>query len=246
VIVTFDDGYDDNYHNAFPVLRSLDIPATLFVSTGYVGQEKTFWFDLIANILFHVPVGPVSLKGFNMDLRVDADVNSRRLATGRLIAALKRVSNERRLEFLDGFEREHGHVVSDDDAARSRPLAWSHIHEMSAAGVEFGSHTVTHPILSRLDDDALERELVQSRDTLERELGRTISILAYPVGGPGEFNEKVVEVARAVGYRLGVSYVPGVNRLDRLDRFRLRRQHVERYTTDEYFSGLLSWPEVFR
>ena len=246
VIVTFDDGYDDNYYNAFPVLRSFGIPATVFVSTGYIGQGKPFWFDLVAHILFRIPVGAVSLKGFDMDLRVDDDVESRRTATAKLIGALKRVSNQCRLEFLNGFEREYSYVVDGDGFERSRPLDWSHVREMSAAGIEFGSHTVTHPILSKLDDDTLERELVLSKETLERELGKPMSILAYPVGGPEEFNEKVVEVAQAVGYRAGVSYVPGVNKMDHLDRFRLRRQHVERYTTADYFSGLLSWPEVFR
>ncbi len=246
VIVTFDDGYDDNYHNAFPVLKSLRIPATLFVSTGYIGHGKPFWFDLVAHILYQAPAGSVSLNGFDMTLRLDNDVESRRVATARLIGALKRVSNHRRLEFLDRFEREYSHVVNNDGYKRSRPLEWSHIREMSAAGIEFGSHTVSHPILSRLDDAALRQELIQSRETLEHELGKPVSVLAYPVGGAEEFNEKVIEVAQSAGYRLGVSYMQGVNRLGSLDRFRLRRQHVERYTTAPYFSGLLSLPEIFR
>jgi peptidoglycan/xylan/chitin deacetylase (PgdA/CDA1 family) len=246
VIVTFDDGYDDNYHNSFPVLRSLGIPATLFVATGYIGRGKPFWFDLVANILYHAPPGRVSLNGFDMDLCLDDDVGSRRVATARLVGALKRVSNQRRLEFLEWFEEEYCHVVNADESSRSRPLDWSHIREMSAAGIEFGSHTVTHPILSTLDDAALRQELVQSRETLEHELAKPVTVLAYPVGGPEEFNEKVVEMAQAAGYRLGVSYMQGVNRLRGLDRFRLRRQHVERYTSPPYFAGLLSLPEMFR
>jgi peptidoglycan/xylan/chitin deacetylase (PgdA/CDA1 family) len=117
---------------------------------------------------------------------------------------------------------------------------------MSAAGIEIGSHTVSHPILSMLDDASLTRELVDSRHTLEHELGKPVSVLAYPVGGAQEFNDKVVEVAQATGYRLGVSYMQGVNRLGGLDPFRLRRQHVERYTTAPYFSAQLSLPELFR
>ena len=245
MIVSFDDGYDDNYLNAFPVLRSLEIPATIFVSTGYIGSGKPFWFDLVAHILYHAPNGSLTVKALGIALSLDTGVDSRRIAASRLVGALKRVSNAQRLDILDWFEREHGDAMKSGDFRLSHPLDWDQIREMSAAGIEFGSHTVSHPILSRLDDEELRQELTQSRLRLEQELGKPAPVLAYPVGGPEEFNEKVVQAATAAGYRLGVCYMPGVNRLGDVDRFRLRRQHVERYTSNAYFSGLLSLPEIF-
>lgn len=245
VIVSFDDGYDDNYLNAFPVLRSLGMPATIFVSTGYVGSGKPFWFDLATHILYHLPNGNLTVKDLGITLPLDTDVNSRRIAAGRLVGALKRVGNAQRLGILDWLEREHGDAMRPADFRLSRPLSWDQIREMSAAGIEFGSHTVNHPILSRLDDEELRRELTDSRLRLEQELGKPAPVLAYPVGGPEEFNDRVVRAATAAGYRLGVSYMPGVNRLGDMDRFRLRRQHVERYVSNAYFAGLLSLPEIF-
>ncbi len=245
VIVTFDDGYDDNYHNAFPVLRALGMPATFFVSTGYIGQAKPFWFDLVAHILYRAPSGPVSLEHLGMTLHLEDDVESRRVAADRLVGALKRVDNQQRLTFLDWLEQKYSHAVNADDFRRSRPMDWDHLREMSAAGIEIASHTVTHPILSMLDDTALMRELVESKRTLEHEIGKPISVLAYPVGGAQEFNDKVVEMAQTAGYRLGVSYMQGVNRLGDFDPFRLQRQHVERYTTTAYFAAQLSLPELF-
>lgn len=246
LIVTFDDGYDDNYYNAFPVLKALGIPATVFVSTGYIGSGKPFWFDMVAHIVYKSPVGPLPANDLGITLQLDANVASRRVATANLIGVLKRVSNQRRVEFLNRLEHHHGHVVDTDAFRLSRPLDWNQVREMSAAGIEFGSHTVTHPILSMLDEASLGCELAQSRSDLERKLGKLVSVLAYPVGGPEEFNEKVIDAAQSTGYRLGVSYMQGINRLQGLDRFRLRRQHVERYTSAPYFSGLLSLPEVFR
>lgn len=245
VIVSFDDGYDDNYLNAFPVLRSLEMPATIFVSTGYIGSGKPFWFDLVAHILYHAPGGTMTVKALGITLSLDTGVDSRRVAACRLVSALKRVSNAQRLDILDWLEHEHGAAMRPADFCLSRPLDWNQIREMSAAGIEFGSHTVNHPILSRLDDDELRQELTESRLHLERELGKPAPVLAYPVGGPEEFNEKVTQAATAAGYRLGVSYMPGVNRLGNMDRFRLRRQHVERYISNAYFAGLLSLPEIF-
>lgn len=245
VIVTFDDGYDDNYLNAFPLLRSLGVPATIFVSTGYIGSGKPFWFDLVAHILHHAPVETLTVHDLDMNLTLGASVDSRRKAASRLVGELKRVSNARRLDILDRLERQYAGAMNPGEFRLSRPLDWSQIREMSAAGIEFGSHTVSHPILSRLDDDELERELTVSREHLEQELGMPAPVLAYPVGGPEEFNDKVVRAAGAAGYRLGVSYMPGVNRLGDMDRFRLRRQHVERYVSNAWFSGLLSLPEIF-
>lgn len=244
VIVTFDDGYDDNYFHAFPVLKSLGMPATIFVSTGYVGGDKPFWFDLLACIAHSAPAGPMAVSELGMTLTLD-DVASRRAAAARLVSALKRVPNGKRLMIFERLEKEYASTMKSVDFRQSRPLNWDQIREMSAAGIEFGSHTVSHPILSRLDDAGLTEELTESRLCLERQLGLPAPVLAYPVGGHDEFNEKVVQAASAAGYRLGVSYVPGVNKPGRMDPFRLRRQHVERYVSNAYFSGLLSLPEIF-
>lgn len=244
VIVTFDDGYDDNYFNAFPILKSLGMPATIFVSTGYIGSEKPFWFDLVACMAHCAPNGCLTVEELNLDLAL-SDAASRRIAAASLVSALKRVHNNKRLMILERLEKQYAGFMKSVDFRLSRPLSWDQIREMSEAGIEFGSHTVSHPILSRLDDAELRRELVESRSCLEQRLGRPATVLAYPVGGFDEFNEKVVQAAIAAGYGLGVSYVPGVNRPGDMDRFRLRRQHVERYTSNAYFSGLLSLPEIF-
>lgn len=246
VIVTFDDGYEDNYSNAFPVLRSLAMPATVFVSTGYIGSGRPFWFDMVTHILYHAPVAALTVRELDMTLSLDGGVDSRRRAARHLVDALKRVGNAQRLDILALLEREHAGAVKPGEFRLARPLDWDQVREMSAAGIEFGSHTVSHPILSRLEDGELERELADSKRRLEQELGKPVPVLAYPVGGTGEFNDGVVRAAAAAGYRLGVSYVPGANRLGSLDRFRLRRQHVERYTSNADFSGLLSLPEIFR
>lgn len=245
VIVTFDDGYDDNYVNAFPVLRSLEMPATIFISTGYVGSGKPFWFDLVAHILYHASNGTLNVNELDLALSLDSGVDSRRAAAAVLVAKLKRVNNAQRLKCLGWLESEFAGAMKISEFRLSRPLDWNQIREMSAAGMEFGSHTVSHPILSRLDATELQQELTESRQQLEKELGKVAPVLAYPVGGPEEFNDAVVRAAVTAGYRLGASYMPGVNRLGSMDRFRLRRQHVERYVSNAYFSGLLSLPEIF-
>jgi peptidoglycan/xylan/chitin deacetylase (PgdA/CDA1 family) len=82
-----------------------------------------------------------------------------------------------------------------------RPLAWTQVREMRAAGLEIGAHTYSHPNLIRLDRDAAMHELRLSKDVLEERIGTPVDLMAYPFGKPGrQFNETTVGVAREVGY----------------------------------------------
>jgi peptidoglycan/xylan/chitin deacetylase (PgdA/CDA1 family) len=243
VAVTFDDGHRDNYTNAFPVLRRVGVPATIFLSTGYMDREETFWFDEVAFRLHRTPRRELELSTLGLRVMLGSG-GERRRATEDVLERLKVVPNTQRLAALRELAAESG-VDGTGGDARSRPLTWEQVREMRDGGVEFGSHTVSHPILSRLGDEELRVELEGSRLDLERELGRPVECLAYPVGGETAYDERVVEVARACGYRLGLSYVSGVNPWPPRDRYRLRRLHVERYTTRARFSGMLAFPGLF-
>lgn len=243
VVVTFDDGHRDNYTNAFPVLRRLGVPATVFLSTGYMDREGTFWFDEVAFRLHRTPRHELEVPTLGLRLALGSPAQRRR-ATEDVLTRLKEVPNTERLAALSELARE-SRVDGLEADARSRPLTWQQVREMRDGGVEFGSHTVSHPILSRLRDEELRVELWSSKEELERQLGRRVECLAYPVGGEAAYDQRVVEVARECGYRLALTYVPGVNPWPPADRYRLRRLHVERYTTRARFTGMLAFPRLF-
>lgn len=242
VAVTFDDGHADNFTHAFPVLAATGVPATIFLSTGYIGGRATFWFDDVAFRLRTTPRGRIRIDALGLDLAL-TDVRSRRAAAARTLRAMKEVPDARRLEALDELTRESG--VGNVQDPRSRPLTWEEVGKMREGGIEFGSHTVSHPILSRIGDEALRRELSDSRSELERRLGIEVRTLAYPVGGEAEYDDRTVRVARECGYRMALSYVSGVDAWPPRDPYRLRRLHVERYTTRPRFEAMLAFPGVF-
>jgi peptidoglycan/xylan/chitin deacetylase (PgdA/CDA1 family) len=242
VAVTFDDGHRDNYTHAFPVLREAGVPATIFLSTGYVGGPGTFWFDEAAFRLRTMPAGVRRIASLDLDLELDG-MPSRVAATDRVLAALKAVPDARRHEALAEIARASGIARVDD--ARSAVLDWEQVREMHANGVEFGSHTVTHPILSNASDAAIREELQESRRAIEARLDAPAETLAYPVGGEAAFDSRVVESAKACGYALGMTYVPGVNAWPLPDAFGVRRLHVERYTSRARFRAMLEMPDVF-
>ncbi|MBI5761247.1 MAG: polysaccharide deacetylase family protein [Planctomycetales bacterium] len=244
IIVTFDDGYDDNYLHAFPVLHAMGIPATMFISTGYIGTAKTYWYDHLSHLLLTTKRSSVFVAGLNESLEL-GDVRSRRVATRRLLSHLKRVPNDQRLATIDELD-----ASLDGDADRSAtfesgPMTWQQVCEMSAAGIEIGSHSESHPILANVSDGELHHELDESKRSIQSYVRRPVTAISYPVGGTTAFDNRVCAAVKSVGYRFGVAYVPGTNPMNALDHFGLRRLHVERYTDRAYFASMLNLPEVF-
>jgi peptidoglycan/xylan/chitin deacetylase (PgdA/CDA1 family) len=243
VVITFDDGFEDNYTHAFPILREFGMPATIFISTGLISSGETFWFDRVSQLVMSNPGKEVSV-GLDR-VRIPQDRGEARLATHCLLRLLKRVTNKLRLATLAEWEKTLGPAAGPSHTAYSRPMTWDQIREMAAEGIEFGSHTVSHPILSRCDDIELEYELTASRDAIARELGQVPASISFPVGGRAAFDSRVIEATRLAGYRIAASYVHGMNLMSSLDRFALKRIHVERYHDASYFPAMVEYPEWF-
>lgn len=244
LVVTFDDGFDDNYHHAYRILKDVGIPATFFVSTGYIGTEEVFWFDWLAHLLMKAPVGTIRIPELATALPAANDATARRDATNQLLAKIKTLSERRRLEILEELQslgREH---CDPEAASKSRPMNWQQVHEMHEGGMEIGSHTVTHPILATMEPESMHWELKQSKAELEKRLNAPVQVIGYPVGTSDAFNTAVVDGVQNAGYAMACSYIAGTNPLGRLDRFRMRRQHIERYTSRVYFEALLSFPSA--
>ncbi len=244
IVVTFDDGYADIFVHAYPILRSLGVPATVFLSTGYVGKKEVFWFDRVSNMLFHAAPGMWQLPGLAQPHSL-SDISSRRRAAESVLAYLKELPDPLRREKIECLATTLKFSPHPDDADLSVTLTWDQVREMSNNGIEFGSHAISHPILTKLDDAALEFELVESRASIERQLGKVTNVIAYPEGGPNAFNDRVITAVKRAGYQLALSYIPGPNYLDRVNRFAMPRLQVERNTTTAWFRAMLELPSVF-
>lgn len=189
-VLTFDDGYAGNYEAAWPVLREAGVPATVFVTTGFLDGGE-LWFDA-----------------------------AHRYLTGAEVERLKRLApreRERRLRQL----RQAGPPPRSAPPP-ARPLPWSAVREMRAAGIEIGCHTVTHPLLAQLPRRRQEEEIHQSCARIAAETGAAPVSFAYPNGSPADFGPETVEILRAAGLRAACTTVRGANRPG-CDLFRLRR-----------------------
>lgn len=246
VLVTFDDGFVDNFEIAFPILRKYQIPGIFFVSTGYIGTPDAFWFERVANAVTSTTASEVRIDSAGIHTKIPKDINQRRAISATLLNKLKSMPDTKRREAVD----EAVAVLSNDrsivDAHSAVAMSWDQAREMAAGGMEFGSHTVTHPVLANIESDSmLSHELTDSKRRIEAELGLPVTALAYPVGGQRAFSDRVVTATQAAGYQVGLTYIRGVNATRALNPFKLRRIAVERYTSRPTFAASLAIPSVF-
>jgi peptidoglycan/xylan/chitin deacetylase (PgdA/CDA1 family) len=241
VAVTFDDGFNDTYRHAFPALRRHAIPATVFLSTGYIDSGEPFWFERAALLMMRAPPGTIALPSHEHPLPAGDSLRQRHGALRLLQRYLQDQPDAHRKALLDEWvEHVPGRRPSPADAAR--PLDWAQVREMAAAGVDFGTHSVTHANLAKLPDSALTWELANSKLALENQLGRDIDTLAYPIGTRASFDARVMGHVREAGYRLAMSFVLGANWQQSLSPFELRRQAVSLTTSRSCFKALVSVP----
>jgi len=196
-VITFDDGWLDNYAHAYPLLRTYGLPATIFLPTDLVGTDEWLWSDRLGALLQRRGRGTPD------------DWNA-------AIERAKTLTDDARAKLLDDLDREAGgHYLP-----LRRFVDWSEVREMSRGGITFGSHTCTHVNLNRLDAADLTRELRGPLETLRQQCISHVPVLAYP---NGDHTDAVVEAARAAGYRAAVTTNPGLESRRPADRFRLKR-----------------------
>jgi peptidoglycan/xylan/chitin deacetylase (PgdA/CDA1 family) len=246
LLITFDDGYRDNYTTAYPILRRYGLPATIFVVPTYLGTGVAPWWDRVNYFLKHTPQCQINLCQIEpLSLRLDT-WDQRLAAAETVLTVLKRVPEEDREELLAELHAACG-VDVPEELARDLFCSWDEVREMSSHGIEIGAHSLTHPILSRVTDEArLAEEIGRPRQIIAERIGRTPTAMAYPVGGLWTFDARVLRLVAEAGYDFGVSYVQGINEWSRLDRYALRRIRTEVYDDTGHFRAKLGWPEWVR
>jgi peptidoglycan/xylan/chitin deacetylase (PgdA/CDA1 family) len=242
LIITFDDGYRDNYTNAFPILKEMGFSATIFLAVGHISQAKLFWWDFIAYCFKQTPLSSVTLPLFNSEPLSLADARARRKATDCVLDWIKEVPEEVKSKFVATLA-ENLEVRLPENLATGVHLTWDEVREMVAGGLEFGSHTMTHPILSNVQPAQLAEEISESKKIMERELEREAIAFSYPVGGRTSFNEVVKDVVKKCGFRYAVSYREGVAKKTS-DPYSLPRIHIETSHSLNLFRANLMYPKI--
>jgi len=188
IVITFDDGYYDNYEIALKILKEEDVAATFFISTRNLDSEKLFWWDELA-------VHLETIKQYS------------KLSESQLHTILKNKSPNEQEMFFEQY-RPYYKSVDSDTMEYYRFLNPEELYEFSKNSlVTIGAHTVNHPKLSILNREIIKRELQESKDRIEKIIKKEVSVFAYPFGGYMDYNRDVIEVCNEVGFKKAATTV---------------------------------------
>lgn len=183
-VITFDDGYRDNYTQAFPVLKKYSLPATIFLTTDFIGTNRRLWWDEIDFLLEKENGGvPPDIYPKEVEkclLEIEAkEGKDRKRAINKLISILRNMIKSVKEEVMDNIR-----------AAREKPgaafdrimLSWGEVAEMRRKGISFGAHTRSHIILTEVPIERATKEIVESKAAIEARLKEPVIHFAYPSG----------------------------------------------------------------
>ena len=222
VAVTFDDGYRDLHTHALPVLRKYQIPATIYLPVACIESGEVPWYDRIFLALKVYPKDKLEIV-LDRPRRFGLDSSKVRLETAaEIIQYLRTLPDENRKEFCAGLEKQ---IALPPEELKDRMLTWDQIRAMCRERITFGSHTMTHPAVSRLAAAQLEHELGESKRALELRIGRPAVHFAYPFGKPADCGTDAQQYLVNYGYRSASTTVEGTNEPGD-NRYAMRRSQV--------------------
>jgi peptidoglycan/xylan/chitin deacetylase (PgdA/CDA1 family) len=236
-LITFDDGYLDNYQHAFPILKSHGVVAAFFLVSSFVGASQLPWWDRIAWVVRRSRKQRLLLR-YPRPIECPLPPGRRTIEIQNLLNAFKSAETTDPDRFLSELEAECDIEPAASESTRLF-LDWEEAREMARAGMAIGSHTHTHRILAKLTTAEQGSELRTSRELIRAGLGSELSsssdVLAYPVGGRSSFDGVTRASLKEAGYRAAFSYYGGLNLPEGYDRFDVRRVSVDAGTTVSRF-----------
>ncbi|MFN8473386.1 MAG: polysaccharide deacetylase family protein [Anaerolineae bacterium] len=244
LLITFDDGYRDNFEYALPILRKYNLPAVIFLITEQLGNPSPPWWDECAYYFARTPRQSVDLPLIGTcSLASDRE---RDAALERLIASLKGLREDAQQTLMRSVQEALG--VEDRPHDPRLFMTWDEVRVLVANNIACQPHTLTHPILSHLDHAEMLRQIAESRQRVESETQQPALAFAYPNGSPADYNREAVELLGSLGYSVGFTMTRGPVDLDLVrDRpFEVPRIFVGHWDNLHSFalkvSGLLALP----
>lgn len=212
LVLTFDDGYHDNYTYGYKLAREMQIPITIFLIPGYIESGDHFWWLEGKRLVKRTQVDKVTVEGllYHLDQIEErnrlAQTIDARLRNSRSVAEREAFLSTIR----ESLKVSTSFTIEDEDTL---PLTWAEIRKMEESGlVSFGAHTLHHPILAYLaDPDEVKREVGECLTVLEQRLGHPVRTFAYPIGKFEHFGEEGLQAVKASGYKWALTTIEAVN-----------------------------------
>lgn len=224
VVITFDDGYRNNFTTALPILTRHGVRPVVFMTAGLAGSKEGVWVDVLRKCV-------MGRGGMDIHIEIDGEskdyplrgMKERRTSLDALKSMLKRCSEEEKLRVIDRLRKGSDVVANEPDDAI---LDWNEL-KMLSRDADIGSHGMTHAILTRCDRKQGKAEICKSKALLEKSLRKKVTAFAYPNGRPGDFDETHKKMLQDCGYGCALSTTQGSHaHNEATDMYALRRVSI--------------------
>jgi peptidoglycan/xylan/chitin deacetylase (PgdA/CDA1 family) len=216
-LITFDDGWVDNFDNALPVLRQYELPAVVFLPTSYIGERRLFWQEALTHLLIRVATAvrdePARRPRFSelltphgLEHLLELPDHDPRAPIVSAIGSQKRASVCAVSRLLAALTSELGLRI-DELGVNDGFISWDQVKAMSSQGIEFGAHGAEHRLLTEVPPQEAREEIRASREVLRAKSVETVPAFCYP---NGYLASDIVDMVRAAGYRLAFTTEDGL------------------------------------
>ena len=223
VIITFDDGFENNFKVAVPILKKLNLPCIFYISTGMIGKKNMFWVDKIEDIINRTKRKYIDLKleknfRFSLKSKLEKIKAVKKIKKYcKSISALKKDILINNLSIISKIK------PSNRYSKNYRVMNWKQLKLIAKNDLfEIGGHSFNHDILTRLPVSKMKRNIKKSIAPLEKKLNIKIKHYSYPEGQSSDYNNNIKKYLRSLGVKICPTAIHGIATLDD-DNFEIKR-----------------------
>ncbi|MGE5329739.1 MAG: polysaccharide deacetylase family protein [Deltaproteobacteria bacterium] len=207
VVITFDDGYADNALEVLPILEETNIPATFFISLGYIGKSEEFWWDELERIILlqDILADNFKFKDKTWELKNEKEINRFYTDMHLLIKKMEAPRREELIKYLRGWAN-----ISEEGRESHKPVSIKQLKKLSGSSlVTIGAHSVTHSCLANQTLESQKWEIEKSKSGLEDFIGKEVKVFSYPFGGLKDYTKQTAQLVKEAGFIKAASNFSG-------------------------------------
>ena len=239
LVITFDDGFKNNFLYAFPILKKQHFPATIFLIGDTIGNSSLIWLHRLYNLIDNLSVGYINTDFDGTITKYKIGKNNKAKVLKKILHHINKIPRDEKLDFINRLEELNSVKGKSENYYLNKIM----INEMLADNIDFGAHSMEHSVMTSLDDKKIENEILQSKQLLRDITGMEIIPFAYPHGTIETWDERVIYYLKKHQLLCAMTTIEGLNNPN-TNIYEMKRIEIRNFTVYElilHISGLIGF-----